>query len=336
MNQFITELKERILQGGSITRDEARRLIEIPTSDRNTIDHLIEAAREITQKVSSIDADLCSLVNAKSGNCTEDCGFCAQSSHYQTGVNTYEMLTPEQVLASGQAAEARGVDRFCVVTAMGVLNEDQFEQVMAGFRLLQEKTKLKLEASIGGLSMERLMRLKEVGVTRINHNLETSPEYYGKIVTTHGYEDRVETLRNCREAGMEVCSGGILGMGESREDRIGLAFELAKLDIEVMPINILNARPGTLLENVEKIEPMEVIKTIAVFRFILPKACLKLGGGREVNLGPYQELAVKAGVNGLIIGGYLTTPGGPVERDREMMEQAGYRIPEANGSFSQK
>ncbi|MBI4970443.1 MAG: biotin synthase BioB [Candidatus Omnitrophica bacterium] len=336
MIPFINGLKERVLHGGCITRDEARRLIEIPVSDRDTINHLINAAQEITQKLSSVDADLCSLVNAKSGNCTEDCGFCSQSSHYQTDVNTYEMLTPEQILASGQAAEARGVDRFCVVTAMGVLNDNQFEEVMKGFQLLHTRTKLRLEASIGGLTKDRLERLKTVGVTRINHNLETSPDYYSKIVTTHSFSDRVETIRNCREAGMEVCSGGILGMGETREDRLSLAFELAKLDVEVMPINVLNPRPGTLLEHVEKIEPMEVIKTVAVFRFILPKACLKLGGGREVNLGPYQELAMRAGVNGLIVGGYLTTAGGPVERDREMMERAGYRIPEANGSLSSK
>lgn len=324
---YITDLKERILQGGRITFDEAKRLIDIPVSDRGTIDHLIDAAREITQKISSIDADLCSLVNAKSGNCTEDCAFCAQSSHYQTGVNTYEILDEESILKSGQAAEARGVDRFCVVTAMGVLRDDQFEQVLRGFRLLQKKTNLKLEASIGGLTKERLLRLREVGVTRINHNLETSPDYYAQIVTTHTYEDRLETLQNCREAGMEVCSGGILGMGETREDRIKLAFELSKFDVEVMPVNVLNPRPGTPLDHVEKIEPMEVVKTIAVFRFILPKTCLKLGGGREVNLGPYQELAMKAGVNGLIVGGYLTTPGGPVDRDREMMQKAGYRIP---------
>ncbi len=331
MKEFISDLKNRVLTGGSVTKDEARRLIEIPATDRDTLDHLINAANEITHKMADIDADLCSLVNAKSGNCTEDCAFCSQSSHYQTGVNTYEILSPEQVLASGKAAEARGVDRFCVVTAMGVLTEDQFEQVLDGFRLLQQKTNLKLEASIGGLNRERLERLKEVGVTRINHNLETSERYYKEIVTTHSYQDRIDTLKNCREAGMEVCSGGILGMGETREDRLDLAYELAKFNADVMPINVLNPRPGTPLEHVEKIEPMEVIKTICVFRFILPKTCLKLGGGREVNLGPYQELAVKAGVNGLIVGGYLTTPGGPVDRDRAMMERAGYRIPAVSG-----
>ncbi|MBI4397718.1 MAG: biotin synthase BioB [Candidatus Omnitrophica bacterium] len=329
MKELITSIKERILAGGAMTEEEARRLIQIPLTDRDTLDHLIQCANEITHTLSSIDADLCSLVNAKSGNCTEDCSFCSQSSHYQTGVNTYAILSPEKVLEAGRAAQARGVDRFCVVTAMGVLTEDQFEEVIDGFKLLQEKTNLKLEASIGGLSAERLERLKQYGVTRINHNLETSERYYKEIVTTHTYQDRLDTIKNCRASGMEVCSGGILGMGETRQDRLDLAFELAKHDVEVMPINVLNPRPGTPLEHVERIEPMEVIKTICVFRFILPKTCLKLGGGREVNLGPYQELAVKAGVNGLIVGGYLTTPGGPVERDREMMERAGYRIPQS-------
>ena len=329
MIQFITELKEKILKGERINFEEAKQLIDIPVSDRTTLDHLIECAYEITQKISGKEADLCSLINAKSGNCTEDCGFCSQSSHHQTGVDTYDLVDEATILAGGKAAEDRGVDRFCVVTATGTLTDDQFEQVLAGFRKLQQETNLKLEASVGNLSKERLLKLKEVGVTRINHNLETSPDYYAKIVTTHTFQDRFDTIKNVRECGMEICSGGILGMGETKEDRLNLAFELAKLDVEVMPVNVLDPRPGTRLENVtEPIEPMEVIKTIAVFRFILPKTCLKLGGGREVNLGPYQKLAVRAGANGLIVGGYLTTPGGSVEEDREMMTDAGYTIPD--------
>ncbi len=327
MIQFITELKDKVLNGERITFEEAQKLIHIPIAERETIEHLIESAHELTEKISGNDADLCSLINAKSGDCTEDCGFCAQSSHSQTGIDTYELVDEATILAGGKAAEERGVDRFCVVTATGTLTDEQFEQVLSGFRMLREKTNLKLEASVGNLSKERLLLLKEQGVTRINHNLETSPNYYPQIVTTHTFQDRFDTIQNVRDCGMEVCSGGIIGMGESKEDRIQLAFELAKLDVEVMPINVLDPRPGTALEKAEPLDPMEAIKTIAVFRFILPKTCLKLGGGREVNLGPYQRLAARAGANGLIVGGYLTTPGGSIEEDRRMMEEAGYNIP---------
>jgi len=329
MKEFITELKEKVLKGERVNFEEAKKLIDIPITDRETIDHLMHASHEITEKISGMDADLCSLINAKSGNCTEDCGFCAQSSfNDQSGINTYDMIDIDAMLEGGKAAESKGVDRFCMVTATGTMTDEQFDQILEGFKRLREETNLKLEASIGGLSKERLLKLKEQGVTRINHNLETSPNFYPEIVSTHTFQDRFETIKNVRECGMEICSGGIIGLGESREDRIQLAFELAKLDVDVMPVNVLDPRPGTKLENADPIEPMEAIKTIAVFRFILPKTCLKLGGGREAKLGAYQRLAAYAGANGLIVDGYLTTPGGSVEDDREMMLEAGYKIPD--------
>jgi len=170
MKEFITELKERVLSGGTITLDEAKQLIELPLSDDAVINHLIEASREITDRLCGREADLCSLINAKSGNCTEDCAFCSQSSHHQTGIDNYEVIDEEEILAGGKRAESLGVDRFCVVTATGTPTDEEFEKVLAGFRRLRAETNLKLEASIGNLSKERLMLLKGAGVTRINHN----------------------------------------------------------------------------------------------------------------------------------------------------------------------
>jgi biotin synthase len=325
MKIFIQELKTRVLSGGEISFEEALRLISI--EDPATLDFLLDAAHEIAVRFCPPQPDLCSLVNAKSYLCSEDCGFCSQSSHYKTGVKRYPLMSPEAVLAEAKKSEASGVRSFCVVTSGETLSDGEFEQVLATFRLLSEKTGLRLDGSLGNLTAEQIRKLREAGMRRFNHNLQCSREFYPRIVSTHTYDERMETLKFLDENGVEVCSGGIFGMGETREDRIKLAFELKPYDLHCLPVNILNPRPGTPLEGRQAIDPVEVVKTVAIFRFIHPKANIKLAGGRELNLGVYfQEKTLRGGANGFVVGGYLTTAGNPLREDLDMLRNAGFSV----------
>lgn len=325
----VDELKQRVIAGGKIAFAEAQALLDMDVHDP-LFEALLRASAEVTEHFHKGRFDFCSLVNAKSGLCVEDCGFCSQSMHYETGVATYPLLDREKVLLRAQAMEREGAHSFCLVTSGDQLSDEDFEKVIDALAYVKQQVSIDLDVSIGFLSDERVARLKAAGVRRVNHNLQSSREFYPEIVSTHGFDDRLETVRRVKKGGLEVCCGGILGMGESREDRLRLAFELSELDPTIVPINVLNPRPGTPLASAPPIDPLEVVKTIAVFRFILPKAVLELAGGREVNLGDrFQELALRAGANGLIIGGYLTTPAGAVERDRELVRRAGYEAPAA-------
>ncbi|MDD5086087.1 MAG: biotin synthase BioB [Candidatus Omnitrophica bacterium] len=318
----INFLKDAVLRGAPIGWEDALFLANI--EEEEEILALAEAADEIRKHFCSDKIDLCSLINAKSGRCSEDCAFCAQSARHKTGAETYPLLDGKTIAEAAGEAERNGAHRFCIVTSGGSLSDAEFEKVIRAFLLIHKSTNLELDGSLGFLSDDRMRRLREAGVSRINHNLETSREYYPQIVKTHRFEDRVDTVKRLKNSGFEICSGGIIGMGESREDRLRLAFELRDLSSRCVPINILNARPGTPLENEPKLTPLEIIKTVACFRFILPEATIKLAGGREANLGQYQELALKAGANGIIIGGYLTTSGSPVEEDFALIERAGF------------
>lgn len=324
MKTLIEELKNKVLGGGEVTFEQAMRLIEIDP-DGPDMEALLEAAREITFNFNSNEPGLCSLINAKSYLCGEDCGFCSQSVRFDTRVNRYQLMPTEEVISAAKEFEKKGAHNFCVVTSGGELSEKEFNQIIEIYTRLKAETSMNLDGSLGFLTPERVKRLKEAGVRRFNDNLQSSREFYPKIVTTHSYDKRLDTLRMLQEGNMEICSGGILGMGETREDRVKLAFELKPFAPHCLPMNILNPRPGTPLENVPAPEPKEMIKTIAVYRFIHPKANIKLAGGREVNLGnEYQEMALKGGANGLIIGGYLTTSGNPMKDDFEMLKRAGF------------
>ncbi|MSR77368.1 MAG: biotin synthase BioB [Candidatus Omnitrophica bacterium] len=335
MKLFIQELKEKVLSGLEVSFEDAIKLIEIEKQD--DIDALLEAAREINFHFNSKEPGLCALINAKSYLCAEDCGFCSQSVRFDTRVNRYKLMSPEEVLESAKAFERKGTKNFCIVTSGGELNDKEFEQILDIYQLLKKETALNLDGSLGFLNPERVERLKEVGLRRFNSNLQSSREFYPEIVSTHTYDKRIETLEMLQRGDVEICSGGILGMGETREDRVKLAFELKPFAPHCLPMNILNPRPGTPLEEQPAPDPMEMIKTIAVFRFIHPKANIKLAGGREVNLGDgYQEKSLKGGANGLIIGGYLTTEGNPIQADVDMLKRAGFEPPKAMDQKAQE
>ena len=307
-----------------ITREEALALGEI--EDHAEIEALIERAWEARVENFGDSTDMCSLVNAKSGGCAEDCGFCAQSRFAEAETPMHAMMTPEQILEHAKAAEAAGAHRFCMVTQGQGLSKKDFENILDGARLVAEQTNLKRCASIGHMSVKRATALKEAGIQRVHHNVETSESYYPEVSSTVRYEGRLRTIEAVEQAGLETCVGGILNLGESREQRVEMAFELAKIDPTSVPINMLNPRPGTKFGDRDYMDPWEAVKWIAIFRLILPEALFRLCGGRVENLGELHALAVKAGINGVMMGNFLTTLGSEPEDDRKMFEELGLNV----------
>lgn len=323
--KLITAIEERIISGGSISRSEAQQLMDLPDE---FIMALAASADRLRIHFKGHDFDSCSLINAKSGRCSEDCAFCAQSGRHNGHSETYGLKSSDEIMAAAVSAHNWGANRFCTVTSGGALNDQDFEKLLGALEKVKREVDINLDASLGFLNDERVERLKQAGVTRYNHNLETSEENYKNICTTHSFQQRVDTVKKVLSKGISACCGGIMGLGETVSQRLDMAFTLAEIGVDCIPVNILNPRPGTPLEKAKPPEPMEIIKTIAVFRFILPKATIKLAGGREQNLGDFQGLALRSGANGMIIGGYLTTGGRQVEDDLMLITQAGFKLPE--------
>ena len=304
-----------------ITPQEALDLGQI--EDHAEIEALVDRAFEARLDQFGDSTDLCSLVNAKSGGCAEDCGFCAQSRFAEADTPMHAMMTPEQILEHARAAEVAGAHRFCMVTQGQGLSKRDFENVLEGAKLVARHTNLKRCASVGHMSVARAQQLKDAGIQRVHHNVETAESYYDEVSTTVRYEGRIRTIEAVKEAGLETCVGGILNLGESREQRVEMAFQLAEIDPTSVPINLLNPRPGTKFGDRDFMDPWEAVKWIAIFRLILPAALFRLCGGRIENLGELQSLAVKAGLNGVMMGNFLTTLGSEPEDDRAMFEELG-------------
>jgi biotin synthase len=307
-----------------ITREEALRLGEL--EDRAAIEALIERAWKARVERFDDSTDMCSLVNAKSGGCAEDCGFCAQSRYAEADTPLHAMMEPEQMLEHAKAAEAAGAHRFCMVTQGQGLAKRDFAKLLEGARLVAEHTNLKRCASIGHMSVERAKALKEAGVQRVHHNVESAESFYPEVSMTVRYEGRLRTIEAVKEAGLETCVGGILNLGETREQRVEMAFQLAEINPTSVPINLLIPNPGTKFGDREPMDPWEAVKWIAIFRLILPEALLRLCGGRIQNIRELQQLAVKAGINGVMMGNFLTSLGNTPEEDRAMFEQLGLNV----------
>src|SRR6186997_326810 len=307
-----------------ITREEALHLGDL--EDRADIEALVERAWQARQERFGDATDLCSLVNAKSGGCAQDCGFCAQSKYAEAETPLHAMMEPEQILEHAQAAEAAGAHRFCMVTQGQGLSKRDFAKVLEGARLVSEHTNLKRCASIGHMSAERAKQLLEAGIQRVHHNVESSRSYYPEVSSTVRYEGRLRTIDAVKEAGLETCVGGILNLGESPRQRVEMAFELSELDPTSVPINLLNPRDGTKFGDRPLMDAWEVVKWVAIFRLIIPGALFRLCGGRVENLGDLQPLAVKAGLNGVMMGNFLTTLGSEPADDREMFEELGLNV----------
>ncbi len=307
-----------------ITRDEALGLGQL--EDHAEIEALVERAWQARVERFADATDMCSLVNAKSGGCAEDCGFCAQSRYAEADTPMHAMMEPEQMLEHARAAEAAGAHRFCMVTQGQGLSKRDFEKVLAGARLVAEHTNLKRCASIGHISTDRAMALKQAGIQRVHHNVETAESYYPEVSTTVRYDGRLRTIEAVKEAGLETCVGGILNLGESPEQRVEMAFQLVEINPTSVPINLLNPRPGTKFGDRQLMDPWDAVKWIAIFRLIMPEALFRLCGGRVENLGELQQTAIKAGLNGVMMGNFLTTLGNTPEQDRSMFEELGLNV----------
>jgi biotin synthase len=307
-----------------ITFEEALELAGL--TEHTDIERLVELAWQVRQDGFGESTDMCSLVNAKSGGCAEDCGFCAQSKYADAETPMHAMMEPDQMLEHARAAEAAGAHRFCMVTQGQGLSKRDFAKVLEGARLVSQHTNLKRCASIGHMSAERAHQLKDAGIQRVHHNVESARSFYDEVSTTVRYEGRIRTIDAVREAGLETCVGGILNLGESPRQRVEMAFELTEIDPTSVPINLLNPRAGTKFGDRDLIDPWDAVKFIAIFRLILPAALFRLCGGRVENLGELQPLAVKAGLNGVMMGNFLTTLGSEPEDDRAMFEELGLNV----------
>jgi biotin synthase len=319
----ISALGQRVLDGGQISRDEALWIINLERS-ADILD-LLSWANRIREKFKGNKIHLCSIVNAKAGACSENCSFCAQSSHYQTGSPKYGFVDPEPVAEAAEEANQNSVTAVGLVAAWKGLNEGpMLDEVCARVRELKAGGKTRPDVSLGIIKSQRVAdRLKEAGVECYGHNLESSRRFFPQTCTTHTFEDRLETIDYLKKAGIKICSGGIIGMGEAREDRCDLAFELKAIGANVVPVNILNPIPGTPFEKNEPLPVMEILKTIACFRFILPRQEIMIAGGRTVNLRDAQSMIFMAGCSALMVGNYLTTLNQPVEKDLQMLKDLG-------------
>ncbi|MFB2917565.1 MULTISPECIES: biotin synthase BioB [Aerosakkonema] len=327
LREWLNNLAREIIAGKLLSREEAIALTKIEGQENILL--LCEAADRVRQACCGNTVDLCSIINVKSGNCSENCGFCSQSAHHSsTGSPVYGLKSTEEILDQAKAAAAAGAKRFCLVSqGRGIKynspKSSEFERILETVQLIIAETNVKPCCALGELTPEQAQALKEAGVTRYNHNLETSENYFPQIATTHTWRDRVETIKNLKAAGIQACTGGILGMGESWSDRVDLALALRELEVESVPLNLLNPREGTPLAERPKLDPYEALKAIAIFRLILPKQILRYAGGREAIMGELQALGLKSGINAMLIGHYLTTMGQPPEQDRAMLEALG-------------
>lgn len=309
---------QRILDGGEITPKEAEELIHV--SDEDTM-ILLAMADKIRQIFSGNEVDLCAIVNARSGKCPENCKFCAQSAHHETGVTVYPFMSEEDIVEHARKAKEAGAIRFSIVTSgRNTNNPKEFEQILSALHRIHEETGLEICCSLGLLTYEQAVQLKAIGVTRYHSNIETAPSNFPNICSTHNFADKMSTIENAKKAGIRVCSGGILGLNETLEQRVEMAYELKRLGIDSVPLNILNPIKGTPFEHNKPLPPLEILRTFAMFRFVLPHAQIRTAGGREVNLRDLQALALSGGLNGIMVGGYLTTDGRSPLQDLQMIE----------------
>lgn len=302
---------------------DKREALEMIRGSSVELDYILSEARAIRYRFCGAKIYMCAIINARSGKCSENCAFCAQSSWYRTGAPEYPVISPEEAVAKARRMAEAGVERFSLVTSGGKLSEREFKKILDIISVLREEVpSLSLCASLGSLDRERALALKEAGVVTYHHNIETSSNFYPRICTTHTFDSRLETIRIAQEVGLEVCSGGILGMGESKEDRVDMMFTLREAGILSVPINILNPIPGTPLANQPPLPAEVILKTLGVFRLVFPSGILRLCGGRERALGVFQRKAVETAINGLMVGNYLTTRGNPLEEDLMMVKEA--------------
>lgn len=315
---MLTKIKKRVLEGYEITRTEAIQLLNVP------LEELVNAADEIRKHFCGNGFDICTIVNGKCGKCSEDCKYCAQSVHYQTScTESFPLLNTETLLEGAKHNKEQGVLRYSIVTSGRSLSDKEVNQICESIKAIKEQVGIAVCVSFGLLKKEQYAKIYAAGATRVHCNLESSENYFSQICTTHTYQEKIESLKAAKEAGMSICSGGILGLGESFEDRIDMVLTARELGVKSIPVNVLNPIPGTPYEKNPVLSNDEVSRFVAIFRFIIPDASIRLAGGRGL-LGDKGERCFKSGANAAISGDMLTTSGITMATDMELLNKLGY------------
>jgi len=319
---MINGLTEKVLSGKLISGKDAAHISSVQGTD---LVQLFLSASRVRERFRQGKVDLCSIINAKSGACTEDCSYCAQSAKSRADVPVYPLLEEEAVLGKAREAKKSGVKRFCIVTSGRRAGKRELGQIASIVGRVREVGLLPC-ATLGLLEKDELVELKESGLERYHHNLETSENFFPSVCSTHSYSDKLRTIENATSAGLSVCSGGIFGMGESWQDRIDIALELRKLGVHSVPINFLIAVKGTPLENCASLNPFEALKIISIYRLLLPQKEIRVCGGRRQILGEFNSMVFMAGADSLLTGNYLTTTGTPYEDDLRLIREYGLEV----------
>ena len=321
MNEQIQHYAEKILSGRLLERDE---IVALSEQSDASFDDLLYWANEIRKANFDNTVKMCSIVPGRLGGCSQDCAFCAQSLHYDTAVDkTPIVLSDEKIMAAAAEAKEKGVPNFGIVYSGRKVSDEELDRLVALTKRIKDELGMGVCMSLGILSDANMQQLADAGVVRFNHNLETSARHFSDIVSTHKYEDRVKTIEAGLKAGMGVCAGGIFGIGETETDRIDMALELRRLGVDMVPMNFLHPIEGTPLGDAEKLPPRQILRIVALYRFILPKTHLKVAGGRVLNLRDMQSWIFQAGCTAILSGNYLTTAGRVVEDDLQMLKDLG-------------
>lgn len=315
----LNNLKEKVLNGGEITREEALFLYEQPLED------LCKSADQIRRHFCSNRFDLCTIINGKSGHCSENCKFCAQSAHYHTSAQEYPLLSADEIVAQAKINHEQGVLRYSIVTSGKRLSDQEVDIMCHTIRRIKSEVGISVCISFGLLDEEQFGKLKRAGVSRVHNNLETSRSYFSKVCTTHTFDDKVQAIRAAQSAGLTVCSGGIIGLGETPQDRIDLVLSLRSLGIKSVPVNVLDPIPGTPFEKNPRLTNDDLRRIVAVYRFILPDASIRLAAGRGL-LPDKGSACFLSGANAAISGDMLTTAGITVQTDQELLAKLGYEV----------
>lgn len=316
----IFRMRDKVLEGGVITKEEAIRLEDA------SLKELTQAADQLRRHFCGNRFDMCTIVNGKCGKCSENCKFCAQSAHYHTSLDeSYPLLSAEELVAGAKRNKERGVLRYSIVTSGRALSDREVDEACGSIRRIREETGIEVCVSFGLLKEEQFRKLKEAGASRVHCNLESSRRFFSEVCTTHTYDEKIETLKAAGRAGLSVCSGGIIGLGETMEDRIDMAITARELGVKSVPVNLLNPIPGTPYENNRVLTNDELCRIIAVFRFLIPDGNIRLAGGRGL-LGDKGEKCFRSGANAAISGDMLTTAGITVETDMELLKKLGYEV----------
>ncbi|MFQ5683441.1 MAG: biotin synthase BioB [Candidatus Binatia bacterium] len=316
------ELAEKSLQDQILTREEMREVLNTP-EDR--LPELLNAAFKVRHRYFGKKVQIHVLQNAKSGLCPEDCHYCSQSSVSEAPIDKYPLLPREKLIEGALKAKAAGAVRYCMVNSGRGPTQREIEEMAEVVREIKSKVSINICCSLGLMSEDKARILKEAGVERVNHNLNTSRRHHPEICTTHTYEDRVETLRNVKAAGLSSCCGGIIGTGETDDDVIDMALAFRELDVDSIPVNFLHSIPGTPFEDKKQLTPQRCLKTLCLFRFINPSKEIRVAGGREVNLRSLQPMSLYP-ANSIFVDGYLTTPGQKATEAHRMIEDLGFEV----------